>query len=279
MVRFVRSWQGIALIVTLLAAMAGGLWWLMRPPPVVDPLTVFKQKGTIVVGARVGAAPFSTLDENHNFVGYEPDIAKAIASVLGVKARFVAVDDSNALDFLKRGLIDFSILPRGGVEPRDPIIRYVQPGYFASGFNAVTLRDEPLKDWENLKGQPVCGLQANAPAKQIIEELGGSFIGFADRNSALQALTAERCSAFISDEVALRETLKDDVDHRFTMAFGTIDVAPWTIAVRAGDAALGDFIGKRLADFHRSGFLIKRADVWQLPANPYLETMHQNYKQ
>jgi polar amino acid transport system substrate-binding protein len=246
---------------------------------VVDPLAAWKQKGTIVVGVRIAAAPFSTLDENHNFVGYEPDIARAVAAALGVKARFVAVDDSNAHDFLKRGVVDFLILPRGGIEPHDPMIRYIQPGYFASGFNAVALREGSLKAWEDLKGQPVCGLQTSVPAKQIIEELGGSFIGFADRNTALQALTAERCSAFISDEVALREALKNDVDHRFTMAFGTIDVAPWTIAVRSADIALGDFIGDRLADFHRTGFLIKQAGVWKLPSNPYLESMHQNYKQ
>ena len=278
MVRFLRTWQGIALIIAILAAAGGGaFWWLTRPPPVVDPLVALKQRGTIAIGARIGAAAFSALDEHRDFVGYEPDIARALAGALGVKARLVAVDDSNALDFLRRGVVDFIILPRG-LDPRDPLIRSIEPGYFASGFNAVALREEALKDWNDLKGQSVCGLQTSAPAKQIIEELGGSYIGFADRDTALQALTAERCSAFINDEVALSDALKDDVDHRFTMAFDTIDVAPWTVAVRSADVALGDFIAKQLIEFHRTGFLIERANTWRLQPNPFLESLRQAYK-
>jgi len=267
----------VLLVVVLIAAGGGAAWWLTRPPPVVDPLAPYKQRGVIAVGVRLSAAPFSSMDDHHVIVGYEPDIAAALASALGVKAKLVAVDNTNALDFLRRGVVDLLIVPRPGADLRDPTIRLIEPGYYASGFNAVVLRGKALHAWEDLKGQPVCGLDANAPAQQIIEELGGNYIAFADRATALEALTAERCVAFVSDEVGLAESLKDDVDRRFTMALDTIDVTPWTIAVRAADTALGDFVAQKLADYHRTGFLMERASTWQLPANPYLAAMRQYY--
>lgn len=276
--QFLRSWQGIVLlVVVLIAAGGGGAWWLTRPPPTVDPLSVFKQRGLIAVGVRIGAAPFSAMDSHQTIVGYEPDIATALASALGAKPKFVALDDTNGADLLRRKVVDFLIIPRANINPKDPGIRLIEPGYYASGFNAVALRGGELHKWEDLKGQPVCGLEANAPASRIVEELGGNFIAFPDRATAFEALLAERCVAFVSDEVSLAEALKDDVDRRFSMVFDTIDVTPWTIAVRAEDVALGDFIAGKLAEYHRSGFLLERATTWQLPANPYLAAMRQFY--
>ncbi len=210
-------------------------------------------------------------------VGYEPDIANALAAALGIKAKFVTIDDSNGADLLRRKVVDFLVMPRTNINLKDPSIRLIEPGYYASGFNAVALRGGTLHKWEDLKGQAVCGLEANAPASQIVDELGGNYIAFPDRATAFQALEAERCLAFVSDEVRLAEALKDDVDRRFAMVFDTIDVTPWTVAVRAEDTALGNFIAGKLAEYHRDGFLLKRAATWQLPANPYLAAMRQFY--
>lgn len=276
--QFFRSWQGIVLLVLVLITAGGGAaWWLTRPPPVPDPLSAFKQRGVIAVGVRIGAAPFSAIDKQHAIVGYEPDIAAALASSLGVKAKLVSIDDTNGADLLHRKVVDFLIIPRAKINLKDVGIRLIEPGYYASGFNAVALRGGALHKWEDLKGQAVCGLEANEPASQIVEELDGDYIAFPDRATAFEALLAERCVAFVSDEVSLAEALKDDVDQRFSMVFDTIDVTPWTIAVRAEDQALGDFIAGKLADYHRSGFLLERAATWHLPANPYLAAMRQFY--
>jgi polar amino acid transport system substrate-binding protein len=240
-------------------------------------LSAFKQKGVIAAGVRIGAAPFSAMDSQRAIVGYEPDIAKALAAALGAKAKLVAVDSTNGADLLRRKVVDVLIIPRANINLKDSSIRLLEPGYYASGFNAVALRGSDLHKWEDLKGQAVCGLEANAAALQIAEELGANYIAFPDRATAFEALLAERCVAFLSDEVSLAEALKDDVDRRFTMVFDTIDVTPWTITVRAEDTALGDFIAGKLAEFHRSGFLLQRAATWQLPANPYLAAMRQFY--
>ena len=92
-------------------------------------------------------------------------------------------------------------------------------------------------------------------------------------------MAAERCAAFVSDEVALTDALKDDVDKRYTIAFDTIDVTPWTITIKATDVGLAAVLSARLIDYHRTGFLIGRAKTWALPPSPYLAAMHQYYKQ
>jgi polar amino acid transport system substrate-binding protein len=274
--RLLRSWVGVALIVVLACIVGGGLWLFYRQPP-AHSLAALRSDGVIAVGVRVGVAPFSFLDKDKRFSGFEPDIARALAKAMGVKPKFVAVDSTNALGYLKQGVVDMVLLPRGGPDEHDPAIRSIDPGYYASGLNVLALKDEAPKSWNDLKGEPVCGLQSAQATRQVVDELGGNFLPFADEKTALQALSAERCVAFISDEVALAAALHTSSNEsHLVMPFDTIDVTPWTVAVRTDDKALGDFVHQKLVAYHKSGFLIQQAKTWNLPESPYLEVTHQN---
>jgi polar amino acid transport system substrate-binding protein len=280
MMGFLRSRLGIAVVAAVLLAAAGGgaAWWFFRPPTMIDTLTALRARGKIMIGVRADAPPFSAMNDNKTFVGFEPDIGKAIAAAIGVQAQFVSVDYGNAIDYLKRNVVDFVILPHAE-DKSDPAIKSIEPGYFASGFNAVSLRESGLTKWEDLKGQAVCGLRSNTAAEQIVSELGGNYIGFTDSNSAIQAVAADRCRAFVNDEMALSDVIDSDVDKRYALAFDTIDPAPWTIAVRAADASLAEFVTHEIVEYHRKGFLIAQAQVWGLKPNPYLDSMKQAYGQ
>jgi polar amino acid transport system substrate-binding protein len=276
--RFALSWRaGLALLAVLALIGGGALWWLSRPAAPKDALEALKARGVVNIGVRADAPPFSALDGARIFIGYEPDIGRALASSLGAQPRFVTVDAESAPKLLENATVDFVIAPSNGLAWGGSAIRSIEPGYFASGLMAITLFVHPLLDWDDLRGASVCGLDGGTPAARTVEELGGQYIGFADVPTGLKALAAERCRAFVGDEIALAAATAGDLEHQYAMGLESIDPAPWMITVRAGDPVLGDAIGVQLAAWHRSGFLIRRARAWHLPESPYLEAMRSYY--
>jgi polar amino acid transport system substrate-binding protein len=272
------SWPvGLGLLVVLAGLVGALAWWLGKPPAPKGPLEAIKAQGTIAVGVRADAPPFSVLDASKTFVGYEPDIGRALAASLGVEAKFVPIDAQSAAKLLHSGAIDIAVLPRGGADAQNSGLRDIEPGYFASGLTAVVMSARPLGSWEDLKGERVCGLEGGSPTSRTIKELGGEFVGFSDVATALTALSAERCRAFVGDEVVLGSATSGDPEHQFSMGLETIDLAPWMITTRASDTALGDALQIQLAAWHRGGYFLERAKAWHLPESPYLEAMRLLY--
>jgi polar amino acid transport system substrate-binding protein len=276
--RFFLSWRtGLALI-AVLAVVGGGLaWWLTRPGEPKGALETLKARGAINIGVRAHSPPFSAVNGPGSFIGFEPEIARALASALGVRPHFVAIEPATAADSLQRGLVDVVFLPRGSLNMRSGTLRALEPGYFASGFNAVTLTGSTLTNWDDLKDLTICGLGGAGSAQRMVEELGGHYIAFEDMTAGLQALAAERCKAFVNDEVALSDVMKADAGHRYSMPLETLDLMPWTLTVRASDTQLADALAHQLAEWHKSGFLIERATNWHLPESHYLEAMRAYY--
>lgn len=274
------SWPvGLGLVAALAVLVAGIIWWQGKPAAPQDALAQIKARGTIAIGLRPDAPPFSGLDAAKNFVGYEPDIGRALAASLGVQAKFVPVDAQSAAKLLSNGAVDVAIVPRDGLDAKTAGLRNIEPGYFASGLTAVASSQRPLGTWEELKGERVCGLDGVAPASRTIKELGAEFVGFPDVATGLKALAAERCRAFVGDEVVLSSATSGDPENQFSHSLDTIDLAPWMITVRAGDTALGDAIATEVAHLHKSGFLQERAQAWHLPESPYLASMRGLYAQ
>src|SRR5215813_10967846 len=71
-----------------------------------DQLAELKQKGQIVIGVRV-AEPNSFVDpKTGEMVGYEVDIAKAVAKAIGVKPEFKPVTSAARIPQLQQGYVD-----------------------------------------------------------------------------------------------------------------------------------------------------------------------------
>lgn len=270
---FSFPWRLGAVLLAVVVVAAVAAWWFSRTPVLPkDALTLLRERGTITIGVRTNAAPFSSIDGSGIYSGYEPDIGRALAGALKVQPKFVAVDATTANKFLARGLIDIAILPQDVSEMHDPAVRSIEPGYFASGLNAVTLAGHRLGDWEDLKGANVCGLASDQGAERMVKEFGAKYLGFPDLQSALQALSAERCTALVNDEVSLASAIAS-AGRQYSMNLETMDSMPWSIASRASDKQLGDWIANQIVTWHKTGFLADRAAAWNLPPNPYLSEM------
>ncbi len=68
-----------------------------------------KNAGELVVGTSTPYEPMEYVDDNGNIVGFDIDIAEAIANALGVELEIVDMAFDNLLDAVEDGAVDISI--------------------------------------------------------------------------------------------------------------------------------------------------------------------------
>ena len=135
-----------------------------------------KERGVLVVGTKADYKPFGFRDPSGNIVGFEPDLAADVAKRLGVKLQLEPVVSSNRMQFLEQGKIDLMIATMNDKPERRKVVGIIDPLYYASGVNILAAKKVGLKNWEQLKGQKVCGIQGAWYNKPVAEKYGADFI-------------------------------------------------------------------------------------------------------
>ena len=116
-------------------------------------------RGKVIVGVKADYKPWGYRDESGAIVGMEIDMAQAVADAMGVELETVAVQSSNRMQFLEQGKIDMMIATMSDRADRRKIVGITLPNYYTSGTNIMSPKALALKEWEALRGKPVCGKQ------------------------------------------------------------------------------------------------------------------------
>ena len=155
------------------------------------------ERGKLVVGVKADYKPWGYRDESGAIVGMEVDMAQAVADAMGVELETVAVQSSNRMQFLEQGKIDLMIATMSDRPDRREIVGIVQPNYYTSGTNIMSPKALGIKDWEELRGKPVCGKQGAFYNKVVNERYGAEIIAFTGNAEAKQALRDKKCIAWV----------------------------------------------------------------------------------
>ena len=101
------------------------------------------------------------------------------------------------MQFLEQGKIDLMIATMTDNEERRKVVNIVDPNYYSSGTNILALKSLGLKDWEDLRGKPVCGIQGAFYNKATSQNFGAKIVAFKGTAEAYSALKAGNCAAFV----------------------------------------------------------------------------------
>ena len=260
-----------------LAALAGVAFAAGASAQTLDKI---KSRGVLVVGTKADYKPFGFRDPSGAIVGFEPDIGKEVADKLGVKLELEPVVSSNRMQFLQQGKIDLMIATMNDKPDRRQVVGIIDPLYYASGVNVLASRKAALKNWEQLKGQKVCGIQGAWYNKPVAEKYGADIVAFKGQAEAETALMQGNCIAWVYDDTAFAERLADPKWKDFEMTLETILEEPWGVAVKLEerDGPWGQFVSKEIEDWHRSGRLIEIEKKWNIPPSAFLKKMHDQAK-
>src|SRR4051794_17028703 len=260
------------------AAAAAGLA-LAAVPAAAQTLDKVKQRGVLAVGSKADYKPFGFRDPSGKVVGFEPDMAQDVADRLGVKLEIEPVVSSNRMQFLQQGKIDLMIATMNDKPDRRQVVGIIEPLYYASGVNVLAVRKAGLKQWEQLKGQKVCGIQGAWYNKPVAEKYGADIVAFKGQTEAEVALLQGNCVGWVYDDTAFAERLADPKWAGFEMTLPTILEEPWGLAVKLEerDGAWGKFMAEQLEEWHRTGKLIELEKKWGIQASAFLKQMHDKY--
>ncbi|MGI9494074.1 MAG: transporter substrate-binding domain-containing protein [Geminicoccaceae bacterium] len=237
------------------------------------------ENGKVIIGVKADYKPWGFRDENGDIVGMEVDMAQDVADAMGVKLELVAVQSSNRMQFLEQGKIDMMIATMSDRADRREIVGIPGPNYYTSGTNVMSPKALGFKEWEDLRGKPVCGKQG-AFYNQIVEErYGVEVVAFTGNAEAKQALRDKKCVAWVYDDSSIGSDLASGNWDDFEMPLASEDDNPWGLAVPLAEQScvFGNFMSGMQYNWHRSGKLIELEAKWGIQPTAYLEAQTEKF--
>ena len=261
-----------ALILWLVAMMA----LTALAPARADTLDQIRQKGVLTAGVKADYAPFGFRDGKGDIVGFDADVAAALAARLGVALRIVPVTASNRLQKLAAGEVDVIVATLGDTIDRRRLARMIEPGYFGGGASIIVPEDSPIRAWSDVAGRPLCAVQGALWNRLVSTRLLGDVRAFSSTRDAELALREGNCAGYLYDEAALSYLMASGNWAGYRLLPAEF-VSPWAIAV-ASDGPLATLFDQTVADMMRDGSLRAMADKWKLPSTAYLDGAEKLWK-
>lgn len=208
-----------------------------------------KSRGVLLWGADAeGGAPYVYPDPQNprNLIGFEYELAEALARRLGLKAKMVQNQWDQLIPALDRG--NFDIILNGLELTPDHLQRIaMSKPYFEYAQQMITRAESTgLSRLEDLKGKPV-GVLSSSVAQRVVEGMGGVGIKIYPGNvESFRDLKAGRIEAVVLDLPIALHYARGDSSLRFSGA----PFAPgyYAIGLRKEDSLLLTEINKALKE-------------------------------
>lgn len=221
-----------------------------------DQLARIQAKGEIIVAMEGTWAPWTYHDESDQLVGYDVEVAKAIAEKLGVTASFVEGEWDGLLAGLDAGRYDIMVNGVGITAERQEKYNFSTP--YAYNKTAVIVRGDydEIHSMEDLKGKSTANTISSTYATQA-EAYGATVTGVDDLNQTIELLLAGRIDATLNTEVVFEDYKKAHPDADIKIAAYSDEVENIAIPVRKDDdsATLLAAINQALAELDADGTL------------------------
>jgi polar amino acid transport system substrate-binding protein len=231
-----------------------------------DSLDNIQKRGVLLWGADAeGGAPYVYPDPQNpgTLIGFEYDLADALAARLGVKARMVQNQWDQLIPALERG--NFDIILNGLEITREnrQRIEMSQP-YFVYAQQIVTRRDSSgMERVEDLHGKTV-GVLASSVAERILEKQTGIELKIYPGNvESLRDLKAKRLQAVLLDLPIALHYARPDPELKFSGE--PFAIGYYGIGLRKQDARLLATVTNAIQELASDGTLeriYRKYGVW-----------------
>lgn len=229
-------------------------------PASTDLLETIQNRGTIIVAMEGTWAPWTYHDENDQLVGYDVEVAKAVAAKLGVECEFVEGEWDGLLAGLSAGRYDIMVNGVDITEERQKTYDFSTPYAFNRTAVIVAADNEEINTLEDLAGKNTANTISSTYA-QIAEDYGATVTGVDDLNQTFELLLSGRIDATLNAEVTYYDYMKAHPDAPIRIAALTKDANQVGIPMRKGEetAALREAVNQALAELSADGTLTELA--------------------
>lgn len=238
-----------------------------KDPAVADEsLTKVEDQGKFIVGLDDAFPPMGYREEGTNeIIGFDIDLAKEVASRMGVEVEFQPVIWDTIIEELNGGNIDMIWNGLTITPERQEKIIFSEP-YLDNAQIIVIQKGSDLKSKADMAGKTI-GLQGGSSAMNAVQaepevyESFGEVIEFASNDEALLDLAAGRLDAVVVDQIVGRYYIakKADVYDVLEEDFGDEEFG---VGFRQSDEALRDKVQETLEEMKADGTAAQISEKW-----------------
>jgi polar amino acid transport system substrate-binding protein len=236
--------------------------------PVIDRI---QQRGTLTVGMTGNMPPLNMTSKEGELMGYEVDLARAMAKAMGVKAEIKTMPFAELLPALEVGKIDM-ILSNMTITPgRNLKVAFVGP-YFTSGkafltkIKTIATADEAGDiDAKNTKLVALKGSTSQAFVETALPE--AQLFTAKDYDEAVKMVLDDKVHAMVADYPIAVVSVFRYPDQGLLSVVTTLTYEPIGVAVPAGDPLLVNWVENFLDIADSTGLLEELRGKWLLNAD------------
>lgn len=228
-----------------------------------------KAKGKFVVGLDATFAPMGFTDENGEIVGFDIDLARAVAEKMGLEVEFQPIDWNSKAMELESGNIDviwngFSIS-----DERRQEVLFTDP-YLSTGQVIVVNADSDIQTKADLAGKKIA-LQDGSTSETALKEDTATYesIGeenisrFKENTAVLMELEVGRVDAVVIDEIFVRYYLsKENMADKFKVLDEGFAEEDYGVGGRLTDKSFIDALNTAIQECISDGTASEYAIKW-----------------
>lgn len=221
-----------------------------------DQLADIKKKGQIVFGVLGTDEPNSFIDpKTRQLVGYEIDVATAVAKKIGVKPVFKQLAVSARIPELQQGHVDILAATLTHNKEREAQVDFALT-HFVTGSKVMVRKSSGITALPQLAGKKVVTVRGGTQETNMKKAVPtANVVTFENTQQAFQALRQGKGAAYVNDESSLLAdygklgpAAKD-----FVILPQSIGVEPIALGLRKGEANLKTVVDQALRELEANG--------------------------
>ena len=211
-----------------------------------------KKDGVIKIATEGTYSPYSFHNAKDELVGYDVDIARAVADKLGVKVQFVEAPWDAMLAAFDAGKADAVFNQVSITEERKKKYDYSIP--YTASYAAIVVHkdDDSIKSYDDLKGKKSAH-SATSNWAQIAEKHGATIVTVDGFSKGVELIAAKRADATINDNVTFFDYINQKPNAPIKIAFMSKEPIYSAAIVKKGEESLINAINAALKELKDSG--------------------------
>ena len=230
-----------------------------------DQLDDIRKKGTLVVGVLGTDEPNSFIDpKTREIVGYEVDLANAIAKKIGVKMVLKQLAVAARIPELQQGRVDILAASLTHNAEREAQVDFSLTT-FVTGQRVMVKNSSGITGLAQLAGKKVLTVKGGTQEPNIRKAVPGvEVVTFETALQAFLALQQGKGIAYVNDEISLLSNYGKlgDAKKDYTILAQNISTEPLALGLKKGEKTLKSLVDAALRELEASGEAEKLFFKW-----------------
>lgn len=216
---------------------------------------------TLRVGTEGTYAPFSYRNDKDKLVGYDVDVARAVAKEMGYKVKFVEAPWDSMLAAFDAGKSDV-VFNQASITPeRKKKYAFSTPYTVSHAALIVNKDNKDIKDFSDLKGKNSAqSLTSNYAT--MAEDEGATIVSVDGFSKAAELVNSGRADATLNDDVVYYDYVKQQDDDSLKIVATSKEETKMAAMVQKDDKALLKKINKAMKKLKDNGTLSELSEKY-----------------